>query len=127
ATTRGWLSAGIGAPMVVHGGTGDDAFTVYSNQSELRLEGDDDDDVFVVRAFALAAVSTRDWNGDGSVDAADLDAVSIDSNGDGVINFADADETTTDWRDDHIVLDEGVAVPKIGSNFSTARPLDIRT
>ena len=56
ATTRGWLSPGISAPMVVHGGTGNDEFTVYSNQAELRLEGDDDNDLFVVRAFALAQV-----------------------------------------------------------------------
>jgi hypothetical protein len=45
--------------MVVHGGTGNDEFTVYSNQSGLRLEGDDDNDLFVIRAFALAAVSSR--------------------------------------------------------------------
>ena len=35
---------------------GNDEFVVYSNQAELRLEGDDDNDLFVVRAFALAAV-----------------------------------------------------------------------
>ena len=127
-TTRGWLSPGIGAPMVMHGGTGDDQFTVYSNQAELRLEGDDDDDIFVVRAFALAAVSTKDWDGSGTIDKADLDAVDEDTNNDMVINKADADETPDDWRDDTIVLDpEGVAVPKIGTGFSTARPLDIRT
>ena len=30
ATTRGWLSAGASAPLVIHGGTGDDDFVVYS-------------------------------------------------------------------------------------------------
>jgi hypothetical protein len=95
ATTRGWLSSGISAPMVVHGGTGNDTFTVYANQAELRLEGDDDDDAFVVRAFALAAVN---------------------------------DNGTETWVDDTILLDStGVAIPRIGSGFSTARPLDIRT
>ena len=39
------------------GGTGNDEFRVYSNQSELRLEGDDDNDLFIVRAFALAALA----------------------------------------------------------------------
>ena len=34
--------------------TGNDQFTVYSNQAELRLEGDDGNDLFIVRAFALA-------------------------------------------------------------------------
>ncbi|MDH3308749.1 MAG: hypothetical protein OEO77_14700, partial [Acidimicrobiia bacterium] len=65
ATTRGWLSPGIGAPMVVLGGTGNDEFTVYSNQAELRLEGGDDNDIFTIRAFALAAVCNTDVTGDG--------------------------------------------------------------
>ncbi|MCB9929003.1 MAG: hypothetical protein H6844_06280 [Alphaproteobacteria bacterium] len=73
ATTRGWLSQGISAPMVVQGGTGNDEFRVYSNQAELRLEGDDDNDLFIVRAFALAATVDFDWNNDGSIDALDLD------------------------------------------------------
>lgn len=67
ATTRGWLSPGTHAPLVATGGTGSDQFTVYSNQAELRLEGDDDNDVFVVRAFALAAVQSTDpttWTDD---------------------------------------------------------------
>jgi len=67
ATTRGWLSPGTHAPLVATGGTGSDQFTVYSNQAELRLEGDDDNDVFVVRAFALAAVTSTDpttWTDD---------------------------------------------------------------
>ena len=54
ATTRGWLSAGATSPLVAEGGTGDDTFTVYSNQAVLRLEGDDGNDLFTVRAFALA-------------------------------------------------------------------------
>ena len=54
ATTRGYLSPGISAPLVADGGAGNDQFTVYSNQAELRLEGDDGNDFFIVRAFALA-------------------------------------------------------------------------
>ena len=55
------------------GGTGNDEFTVYSNQAELRLEGDDDNDLFVVRAFALAAVCDTDADGDGLCTLADVD------------------------------------------------------
>ena len=69
ATTRGWLSPGIHAPLVATGGTGNDEFTVYSNQAELRLEGDDDNDLFIVRAFALAAVCDTDADGDGDCDS----------------------------------------------------------
>ncbi|HTH05728.1 MAG TPA: hypothetical protein VL916_07650, partial [Ilumatobacteraceae bacterium] len=53
-TTRGYLSPGISAPLLALGGEGDDQFTVYSNQAELRLEGEDGNDFFIVRAFALA-------------------------------------------------------------------------
>ena len=55
-TTRGWLSPGTHAPLLATGGTGNDRFTVYSNQAEIQLNGDDDNDLFVVRAFAIAAV-----------------------------------------------------------------------
>jgi len=41
-------------PLVAQGGSGEDTFVVYGNQAELRLEGDDDSDAFIVRAFALA-------------------------------------------------------------------------
>jgi hypothetical protein len=68
ATTRGWLSPGIHAPLVANGGTGNDEFVVYSNQAELRLEGHDDNDLFVVRAFALAAVCDTSTTGPGGVD-----------------------------------------------------------
>jgi hypothetical protein len=113
--------------MVVHGGTGDDEFTVYSNQAELRLEGDDDNDLFVVRAFALAAVVDTDANNDGLLDINDILNPTIDVNGDGVINAADA-KNSDDWRDWVLVTDEdGVAVPIIGLGFSVARPVDIRT
>ena len=55
-TTRGWLSPGAHAPLLATGGTGNDRFTVYSNQAEIQLNGDDNNDLFVVRAFAIAAV-----------------------------------------------------------------------
>ena len=64
-TTRGWLSPGTHAPLVATGGTGNDEFVVYSNQAEIRLEGDDDNDLFIVRAFAIAAVCDTNADSDG--------------------------------------------------------------
>lgn len=63
ATTRGWLSRGNSESLVAVGGTGDDTFTVYSNQAATRLEGNDGNDLFVVRAFALAETTP-----DGEID-----------------------------------------------------------
>jgi len=54
ATTRGWLSNGTSRPVLATGGDGNDIFTVYSNQAALTLHGDNGDDLFTVRAFALA-------------------------------------------------------------------------
>src|SRR5262245_38382998 len=125
--------------MVVQGGTGNDEFTVYANQAELRLEGDDDNDLFVVRSFALAAVVDTDANGDGLLNANDLDHPTIDRNHDGKINAADAhttplnpaDDDGTYWQDDVIVFDQKdgrqVARPIIGGSFSVGKPLDIRS
>ncbi|KKK48748.1 hypothetical protein LCGC14_3142010, partial [marine sediment metagenome] len=94
ATTRGWLSPGTSAPMVVTGGTGNDEFVVYANQAELRLEGHDDNDLFIVRAFAIAAVVDTDANSDGILDGKDLDdPFGIDTNGNG---FADAGDESLD-------------------------------
>ncbi|MBC7133329.1 MAG: hypothetical protein H5U16_09525 [Roseovarius sp.] len=73
-TTRGWLSNGSSAPLLAQGGTGNDEFRVYSNQAGLRLEGDDDNDLFIARAFAIAATTDYDWNADGKIDQLDLDA-----------------------------------------------------
>ncbi len=53
-TTRGYLSRGASLPMLIQGDVGNDIFTVYSNKSPIRLEGNDGDDDFVVRAFALS-------------------------------------------------------------------------
>src|SRR6267143_1348901 len=53
-TTRGYVSRGATFALTAYGGTGDDKFTVYSNKAELRLEGNDGNDEFLVQAFALA-------------------------------------------------------------------------
>ena len=53
-TTLGYLSYGVTLPAVIYGGEGNDLFTVYSNHADLRLEGEDGNDTFIIRAFALA-------------------------------------------------------------------------
>ncbi len=71
ATTRGYVSNGISAPLLAEGGTGNDTFTVYSDKAALRLEGDAGDDLFIVEAFALAQT-----NPDGTI-ATDANGVAI--------------------------------------------------
>ncbi|MEO6494544.1 MAG: hypothetical protein ABIP99_17070 [Ilumatobacteraceae bacterium] len=127
-TTRGWLSPGAHAPLLVTGGTGNDRFTVYANQAEIQLNGDDGNDLFVVRAFAIAAVC--DTNADnlpgcGLSDvnfAADPNTgdfpiatsgqcilangyIRYDNNGDGVCNNADAHMTFNHAAGSNVDLD----------------------
>ncbi len=54
-TTRGWVSQGPIQPLTAEGGDGDDTFLVLANVAEVALAGDAGDDLFTVRAFALAA------------------------------------------------------------------------
>src|SRR6185503_13291630 len=81
ATTRGWLSPGTHLPLYATGGTGNDEFVVYSNQAELRLDGDDDNDLFVIRAFALAAVCDTSTDGDSDCDWNDVNIVANETTG----------------------------------------------
>src|SRR6185437_6661121 len=71
ATIRGYVSNGISAPLLAEGGTCDDTFTVYSDKAALRMEGDAGDDLFIVRAFALAQT-----NPDGTIKT-DADGIAI--------------------------------------------------
>src|SRR5688572_15772440 len=50
-TTRGYLSNGVSFAATIHGGIGNDVFTIYRNKADLFLYGEEDDDSFTVRAF----------------------------------------------------------------------------
>ena len=86
---------------------GDDVFTVYSNQAPLRLEGGDNNDLFVVRGFALAQTKL---NG-GDPDRPDCDP----------------DPANPDCDIVWINADDQIAMPRLTSGFSTAAESDIRT
>ena len=60
ATTRGWLSNGVGRPLVANGGDGNDVFAVYHNLAPVTLNGDNNNDLFTIRAFALAQTQNGD-------------------------------------------------------------------
>ena len=50
-TTQGMLSNGISEATTVNGGNGDDLMIVFRNRAVLTLNGEDDDDTFVIRTF----------------------------------------------------------------------------
>ena len=52
-TTRGHLSKGISAATTINGEAGNDFFQVYGNQAALKLNGNENNDTFIIRAFVL--------------------------------------------------------------------------
>ena len=115
ATTRGWLSDGNTSPLVAEGGAGNDQFTVYSNQAVLRLEGDDGNDIFVVRAFALA--DTVGGTEGATKTYLDGGLTKIATFHDGIWwRTFDPNDSSND-----------VALPALTSGFSTAAETAIRT
>jgi Ca2+-binding RTX toxin-like protein len=110
-TTRGYLSRGISAPMTIYGGTGNDSFTVYSNKAELRLEGNNGNDEFVIRAFALDTNEGNDgetliYGGDGDDNIQyNINApVSID----GGAGFDRVVILGTEFSDNFVITEDGI-------------------
>jgi Ca2+-binding RTX toxin-like protein len=74
-TTVGYLTNGCSFPVTADGGHGDDLFYVLRNVGTLALLGGPDNDIFVVRAFAL-------YDQEELTSPTDLQKVKIDGGGD---------------------------------------------
>ncbi|MCG8559790.1 MAG: calcium-binding protein [Hyphomicrobiales bacterium] len=112
-TTQGFLSRGISMPLVARGGGGGDTFTVYSNQAQLRLEGDAGNDEFLVRAFALsggAGVTTTQLTQLNSGAGDDLIQYNVNApvSIDGGAGFDKVVVLGTEFGDAFVVTDEGI-------------------
>ena len=112
-TTRGFLSPGVSAPTTVFGDAGEDTFIVFRNEAVLQLNGGDDNDTFIVRAFALVgseedkARERTDISGAGGADFIQyvINApVSIDG-GDGLDTIR---VIGTEFSDDFVITKDGV-------------------
>lgn len=55
-TTKGFLSDGCSHPVTINGGYGNDTFDVLRNMCVLDLNGDSDNDSFIVRSFAAPEI-----------------------------------------------------------------------
>ncbi|MDT8419498.1 MAG: calcium-binding protein, partial [Desulfuromonadales bacterium] len=121
-TTRGYLSNGASEALTINGGLGNDSFSVFHTMADLSLYGQDGDDTFVVKAFALAGAS----------DEGDVPRMFVDSGGgadfiqyainapifiDGGDGFDTLVVTTTEFRDDIVVTEDGIYGGGLNVNF----------
>ncbi|MGB3415081.1 MAG: calcium-binding protein [Mesorhizobium sp.] len=123
-TTLGYLSKGITVPAVLYGGVGEDMFVVYSNHADLRLEGEDGNDEFVIRAFALADgvnVKVNGGNGDDVIQYNINAPVDID----GGAGFDRVVVLGTELADTFVITRDGVYGAGLTVRISNAEALDV--
>ncbi len=128
-TTRGFLSNGISAPMTINGGIGDDLFVVFHNKAVLQLNGEEGDDVFEIRAFALAGSQEpqrerTDISGGAGADLIQY-AVNAPVNIDGGDGFDTVVIIGTEFGDDFVITEDGVFGAGLNVNFVNIESLRV--
>jgi len=110
--TQGFLSNGISYPATLNGGDGDDTFNVNRNLAALTMNGDNDNDTFIVRSFV--AVDPNDTKKPMKINGGQgADFISYTVNAPVSIEGGDGLDTLTivgtEFGDDFVVTDRGVA------------------
>jgi len=128
-TTRGFLSNGISEPATLNGGGDDDAFVVFHNRATLGLNGDDGNDEFTVRAFALSGSQEvnrerTDISGGSDADLIQY-AVNAPVNIDGGDGLDEIRLIGTEFRDDFVITANGVFGAGLNVNFVNVELLKV--
>ncbi|WP_143549339.1 calcium-binding protein [Rhodopirellula bahusiensis] len=128
-TTRGFLSNGISQPMTISGGLGDDHFVVFHNQAVLTLNGNEGDDGFEVRAFALVGSrepqrARTDITGGAGADLVQY-AVNAPVNIDGGDGFDTLTVIGTEFGDDFVITEDGVYGAGLTIDFTNIESLRV--
>lgn len=128
-TTIGWLSDGINRPMTIYGGVGNDYFTVFHNKAVLSLFGEDGDDTFMIKAFALAGSEEpfrdrTDISGGAGVDLVQY-AMNAPVNIDGGDGFDTVIIIGTEFGDDFVITKDGVYGAGLNVNFVNIESLSV--
>ena len=118
------MSYGITLPAVLYGGVGEDSFFVYSNHADLRLEGEDDNDEFVIRAFALSPDSNIKVNGGGGDDTIEYN-VNAPVDIDGGAGFDTVVVLGTEFDDVFVVTEDGVYGAGLTVRMSNAESMEV--
>lgn len=128
-TTRGFLSNGISSPMTVNGGLGNDRFVVFHNKAVLSLNGDEGDDDFEVRAFALVGSREPERARTDITGGAGADLVQYAVNAPVHINGGDGFDTLTvigtEFGDDFVITNAGVYGAGLTIDFTNIESLRV--
>jgi len=128
-TTVGWLSNGISKPMTIYGGTENDYFTVFHNKEVLSLFGEDGDDTFLIKAFALAGSQEPQRERTDVSGGAGADLVQYAMNAPVNIDGGDGFDTViiigTEFGDDFVITKDGVYGAGLNVNFVNIESLSV--
>ena len=128
-TTRGFLSNGVSFDTTIIGGTEDDRVTVYSNQAELTLKGNEGNDTFEVRAFELASGGFS-TDGDTAIETGDGDdTVQYNVNApvsiDGGAGFDSVVVLGTESNDSFVITDTTIFGAGLTVNYENAESVQV--
>ncbi|MFS6827004.1 hypothetical protein [Cyanobium sp. ATX-6F1] len=106
-----YVSRGVSYATTIFGGDGNDTFNVYRNEGTLRMEGEDDNDTFVIRAFVT--IDTTDKQGESEVKGGDGEdsityAINAPVNIDGGAGFDTVVVLGTPFNDSFVVTRDGI-------------------
>jgi hypothetical protein len=128
-TTRGFLSNGITKDMNIFGGDNNDQFVVYHNLAPLALFGDDGDDSFLVRAFALVGSQEDLRERTDIAGGAGADLIQYAVNAPVYIDGGDGFDTViiigTEFNDDFVVTENGVFGAGLNVTFVRVETVDV--
>jgi Ca2+-binding RTX toxin-like protein len=122
-----YVSDGVSYATTVFGGDGADTFSVYHNKGVLRLEGEDGNDEFIVRAFVVLDGTTQaetevlGGNGDDSIQYAINAPVSID----GGAGFDSVVVLGTPFNDNFVVTSYGIFGAGLNVRFTNVESAEL--
>ncbi len=120
-TTRGFLTNGVSFDLTVNGGLGNDEFVVYHNEASLVLNGNAGDDLFLIKAFALAGSKDPDQSRMDLTGGGGADTIQYVVNAPVFINGGDGFDRViiigTEFQDNFVITDEGVFGAGLNVNY----------
>ena len=124
-----YVSAGVTHATTVFGGEGKDIFSVYHNKATLRLEGEDGNDEFIVRAFVTLDLSKQgntEVNGGDGTDTINY-AINAPVSIDGGAGFDKVVVLGTPFNDNFVVTSQGIFGANLNVTFENVESAELDT